>query len=1798
MATYLFSAVKGKSIRFNATSDVLRFDSGSAADLNITVSGSTLILKLGTEFVTFTNLSQPRSLTSTNITFADGSMLLNGDNATGSTNDNGANTLIGGVGNDMLIGYGGNDFLDGREGSDTYVITGANDGTDLFRDTGTSGIDRIVVSANNAVINLGANFSTVLTGIEAISANGYTGVRINGSGNADALNFTGVALSGITLIDAQGGADNITGSDGDDIIKGGTGNDTIDGGAGRDTAVYAGTMASYSITKNGNIVQVRDLDAVTNGNDGTDTLQNVELLQFLDSTVDLTPPSNNAPVAVADNVGTDANSGPITIDVLANDTDADTNDTRLVVAVDGSGTADAPPIRGTVQVAADGLSIVYNAAGAFDYLQAGETATETLRYTIADAAGAVSTATVNITIAGVNDGPFAVGDTAAAVENGAPVNINVLANDIDPDLNDTRVVVAVNNTGLQGTASVAAGGTSVNYTIGNAFQSLRAGQTATETFSYTMADAAGAQSSASVTVTITGANDGPQAVADTVTAIEDQASYFNILTNDTDPDAGDTIRLVSIDRTGTAGATAFATVGGVQHIYYVPVQSLGAGVTATDHLSYTIADAAGALSTAQVTILVTGVNDAPVAFSDTASALANGGTITINALTNDTDADIGDTKTILSVDGNGRPGGFYLVQNGEVTFPVLIPAIPAILGTASIAAGGQGIVYTPGSAFASLRAGATATETIFYTMADSAGVQASSTAVVTVTGVNDGPTARADFISLAKNAAPVAINVLANDTDIDIGDTKTVVSFDATGTLGTIALGLNGGNIIYTVGTAFQGLANGASATDTFRYTMRDGSGAESSAQVTVNIFSNTAPVAVNDTASATENGSSVVINVLANDTDVNVGDSKTVVAVNNTGTQGVASVAASGGSVTYTIGNAFQSLRAGVTATDSFEYTMADSGGAQSTARVDVTVTGVNDAPIAVADGTVVAETAGQVFVNVLANDIDVDAGDTLTVLSLTTTGLKGSAIIAPGGTGILYTPYQSLLAGQTGTDTFTYRVVDSAGAQSTSTVTMTVTGANGAAPVAVADVRTLTEDSPATTILVLANDTDADVGDTKRVIAVDNTGLQGTVSVAANGTGVVYTPGNAFQSLLTGQSATEIFSYTMADSGGATASATVTVTINGITDAPTAVADSYVTTEDGGSKTIYVLANDLHGDLDPTGELTVTSVIGTEQFAAVTLILIYGVGVGEFHAGFPRLLGEAAISPDGHSVIYTPLQSLNAGETGVDQFKYTLTGGSTGVVSVTVTGANDAPVAFDDSAAIASNSAPITIDVLANDTDPDTRIDPPQPLLGEQPDGGFVWSVTPADIPDTKTVVAVNGSGLQGTASIAAGGTGVVYAIGGTLLNLNFGQSSIETFSYTMRDSFGAESTANVRVTVTGVNHTPTAVNDTAAATENGAPVIINVLANDTDSDTAAGDTLAVKTVNGAGLQGSVAIQGSNIVYNVGNAFQSLGAGATATENFSYTLADLSGAQSTANVAVTVTGVNDAPIAAADSISVSEDAGAVAIAVLANDMDVDAGDIKTVTSVNSSGLQGSVAITADGTSVIYTVANAFQSLLTGQFATETFSYTMRDSAGAQSTAAVTVNIIGADEPVVIVNPPEPGPGAIVGSAGNDILNGTSGADVIYGQGGADAITAGNGDDVLFGGADKDTLTGDAGNDTLNGGAGRDDMTGGTGADIFRFYLASESTLIDLDRIRDFTPSQGDKLDLSFIDANTVLGGNNDFTLGGASFTGVAGQLIQGTTASGYLVQGDVNGDAIADFAVEIRLVGVSSLAPTDFLL
>lgn len=170
-----------------------------------------------------------------------------------------------------------------------------------------------------------------------------------------------------------------------------------------------------------------------------------------------------------------------------------------------------------------------------------------------------------------------------------------------------------------------------------------------------------------------------------------------------------------------------------------------------------------------------------------------------------------------------------------------------------------------------------------------------------------------------------------------------------------------------------------------------------------------------------------------------------------------------------------------------------------------------------------------------------------------------------------------------------------------------------------------------------------------------------------------------------------------------------------------------------------------------------------------------------------------------------------------------------------------------------------------------------------------------------------------------------------------------------------------------------------------------------------------------------------------------------------------------------------------------------------------------------------------------------------------------------------------------------------LIGSAFDDVLSGSNftvgnrleglkGADVLLGLAYDDTLIGGDGADQLDGGIDVDTLRGDAGADTLVGGSGGDQLTGGQGADRFVYLALSDSApaFPQQDTITDFNRRQGDRIDLSALDADSTADGEQAFTwIDGFDFSGAAGELRQVEDGRGVFLEADVDGDGIADFGV-----------------
>ena len=333
---------------------------------------------------------------------------------------------------------------------------------------------------------------------------------------------------------------------------------------------------------------------------------------------------------------------------------------------------------------------------------------------------------------------------------------------------------------------------------------------------------------------------------------------------------------------------------------------------------------------------------------------------------------------------------------------------------------------------------------------------------------------------------------------------------------------------------------------------------------------------------------------------------------------------------------------------TVSFDYTISD-GQAQSTATAIIEVTPVNDATIARDDVATTAEDM-PVVLNLLANDSDPD-GDALNIVELGTVE-NGDLLPNVDGT-VTFSPDADF----NGTVSFDYTISDGQ-AQSTATATIEVTPVNDH-PVATSDVAE-TEGTDPVNIDALANDSDID-GDPLVIIGVGDS-ADGTVDLLTDGT-LTFTANAGF-------AGTTSFSYTISD-GAATDTAEVTIDVVQANRPPDPDDDFVVTDEDA-----PVSFDPLANDFDPDGD----------QLSIVELGSVAN--------------GEIALNADG-TMTFTPDADFN----GTVSFDYTVSDGqvlSTATATIEVMPVNDSAVAGDDAASTLED-VPVTMDLLANDTDVD---------------------------------------------------------------------------------------------------------------------------------------------------------------------------------------------------------------------------------------------------------------------------------------------------------------------------------------------------------------------------------------------------------------------------------------------------------------------------------------------------------------
>jgi len=1103
--------------------------------------------------------------------------------------------------------------------------------------------------------------------------------------------------------------------------------------------------------------------------------------------------ANSNPVARND-APVDVRSGAsVTLDVLANDTDAD-NDPLRISAVGGQA-------HGDVLIATNGKTVTYTPVA--DYQ-----GPDGFIYEVVDGKGGRATAAASVNVRPPNRSPQANPDGPITVAFETPTLISVLANDVDPD--GDALAVSATTTSVHGAVSLVGGG-KIEYTPS-------AGYSGPDKFVYTASDGHGGTAQSLVSLLVSKQrNRSPVGVDDTYEVAFNASDVpLAVLANDSDPD-GDALRIIAFstpdhgqvatdglklyytsepgfsglttlrytvsDALGVAEATATITVRapanlppvaddatlvissgttgsvlvsmsdpdgdpltitnvstpahgaaakvGADRIAYMP----SSGYVGSDSFSYTVSDGKGGAATGRVDVTVlAGTRQPPVAVDDAFDLPAGANSTIIDPTGNDHDPD----------------SGFSVIGVG-----------PAVHGT--VTRSGNQITYRPDGAFVG-------EERLVYTLGDPDGLTAN--AVIRITSHGRFPVAATDGPYWLQPGASITVQPLANDSD-PAGRTLTLadVGAPAHGSVQRV-----GDAVTYTAQTGYSG-------SDSVDYLLLNDRalGATGSILFKITSPSNHQPQAKKDLA-WTAAGESVTVPVLDNDQDVD-GDALSVVGV-STPARGAAVFSA--GSVTYTPQSGFQGQ-------DSFAYTVSDGQGGKATGSVIVTVGFApgNGVVIAASDGPIVARASQTTTIDVLANDTSTDPRP-LHVADMT---LPQHGSLTREDDVLRYTPN----GGYFGPDGFTYLVTnDVVGAVGRVAIVVPRTANRNPQPAA--DATTIAF-GQSKLIAVLANDSDPD-GDPLTLSAVTRP-ANGTSVIT--GTGITYTPKSGF-------SGSDLFSYTVSDGQGATATQTVSVTVSP-NHRPAAVADGPFVTASATPITIPVLANDTDSDGDALSVTMLTA---------------------------PRS-GVATTNPDG-TITYTPA----SGFSGADSFRYSLTDpwgmNDSATVQVKVEAAGgQPPVARDDGPIWVTSSARVTLTVLDNDSDPNA------------------------------SALNITSVGLAGHGTTTSTATSVSYTP-------SAGYNGPDSFTYAVTNSQGRSAAATVRLNVATSNKTPTPVADGPLWVQAGRSIIIPVLANDSDPD---GDTLTVQAVSSPG-------QGTAVVNGDGTVTYAAREGAMGADSFTYTVSD----------------------------------------------------------------------------------------------------------------------------------------------------------------------------------------------------------------------------------------------------------------------------------------------------------------------
>jgi len=853
-----------------------------------------------------------------------------------------------------------------------------------------------------------------------------------------------------------------------------------------------------------------------------------------------------------------------------------------------------------------------------------------------------STATISITVTAVNDSPVAIDQEISTAEDASKA-ITLSGSDADNDPITYRVITQPAHGSLTGTAPALTYAPEANYN-------------GTDSFTFVANDGTIDSAPATVTIDITPVNDAPIANGQAVVTSENTAVEISLTGTDLENSA-----LTFSIQSGPFHGTLIETGATWE---YMPEL----GYEGEDSFTFIVNDGELNSEPATVSITVTRTNEPPV---------ANGQTVS-------TDEDVALGVTLTGSDPDNDPITYVVSAN---------PSHGTLSGTA------PNLTYTPDGNYHG-------PDSFSFVVSDGLVDSTEATIAITVVSVNDAPVAEPQSVTVVEDTAT---DITLSGSDID-GDALTY----------TIVTGPSHGSLSGTGSIQSYTPAANYNGTDTFTFKVNDGTTDSSSATVTITVTAvNDAPFAINQSVDTAED---TVKPITLSGSDAE-GDplAYSIVTSPAHGT-----LSASGPTVTYT-------PTANYNGPDSFTFKVNDGTVDSNTATVTITVTPVNDMPLAEEQSLSTAEDTAKTVV-LVGTDAD---GDVLTY-SIVTGPSHGSL----SGTGSIktYTP----AANYNGTDSFSFKVNDGSVDSNTATVSITVTAVNDA-PVADSQSVNTAEDIALDITL-----TGSDVELNPLTYSIVTSPAHGTLSGIAPD--VTYTPTANYNG-------SDSFTFRVSDGQTNSAPVTVSITIAPVNDAPIALAQSVSVDEDA-SVDIVLAGSDVDG-----GSLTFTVVNGP----------IHGTLSGTV----PNL-------------VYTPVANYN----GNDAFTFTVSDGTlvspAAVIDITIRPVNDLPVAAGQ-AITTSENTPVSFTLAGSDVDGDAL------------------------------TYMINDGPLHGVLT-------------GTLPNLTYTPfdyySGTDVFTFYVSDGISNSNSANVTILILDINYLPIVFNQSLSTSQNS-PLAILLTGMDPDGD-----------------------------------------------------------------------------------------------------------------------------------------------------------------------------------------------------------------------------------------------------------------------------------------------------------------------------------------------------------------------------